>query len=165
MTRTVALIGAPGAGKSTIGRLLAKRLDVDFVDVDAEIERRAGKEVSAIFADDGEAHFRALEAEVTADCLARPGVVALGGGAPMTPSVREALAGHDVVWLRVSIAQAARRVGLNETRPLLVGNLRAQLIRLLEQRTPVYSALATVTVDTDKATPTQCAATIAEALA
>lgn len=165
MSRTIALIGAPGAGKSTIGRQLARRLGLDFVDVDAEIERREGKEISAIFVDDGEAHFRALEAEVTAECLARPGVVALGGGAPMTPSVREALAGLDVVWLRVSLTQAARRVGLNESRPLLVGNLRSQLLRLLEQRTPVYTALATVTVDTDKASPSACAATIAEALA
>ena len=165
MSRTIAIIGAPGAGKSTVGRQVARRLDLDFVDVDAEIERRTGKEIAEIFADDGEADFRALEAEVTAECLARPGVVSLGGGAPLTPSVQEALAGHDVVWLRVSITQAARRVGLNDVRPLLVGNLRAQLISLLQQRTPTYEALATLTVDTDRATAHQCATRIVEALA
>ena len=165
MSRTVAIIGAPGAGKSTVGRLVATRLGLDFVDVDAEIERRVGKEVREIFADDGEAHFRAIEADVTTECLARPGVVSLGGGAPMTPAVQEALAGHDVVWLQVSITRAARRVGLNEVRPLLVGTLRGQLSPLLEHRTPVYQRLATVTVDTDRATAGECAAIIVEALA
>jgi shikimate kinase len=77
-------------------------------------------------------------------------VVSLGGGAVMTPAIAEALREVTVVWLSVSVTQASRRVGLNQARPLLLGNMRATLIKLLAERTPVYQNLATITVDADR---------------
>lgn len=147
---TIALIGAPGAGKTSVGRQLAARLELPFVDVDARIEAEQGKLVREIFADSGEAHFRELERVATLAALREPGVVSLGGGAVMTPGIAEAVAGVFTVWLQVSVTQASRRVGLNQARPLLLGNLRATLIKLLAERTPVYENLATITVDTDR---------------
>ena len=147
---TIALIGAPGAGKTSVGRQLARRLELPFVDVDARIEAEQDKLVREIFADSGEAHFRELERAATLAALAEPGVVSLGGGAVMTPAIADALADQVVVWLKVSVTQASRRVGLNQARPLLLGNMRATLIKLLAERTPVYQNLATITVDTDQ---------------
>ena len=146
---TIVLMGAPGAGKSSVGRRLAKKLGRTFVDVDQRIEEVVGKPVAEIFADEGEAHFRALEQDATLELLGTYDVVALGGGAVMNPVIREALAGHEVIWLKVSIGQATRRVGMNTVRPLLLGNVRGRLIELLRERTPVYEALATRTVETD----------------
>lgn len=146
---TIALIGAPGAGKSTVGRQLADRLQLPFVDVDTRIEAHTGKLVREIFADDGETRFRALERDASIAALAEPGVVSLGGGAVMTAEVADALRPVTVVWLEVSVTQASRRVGLNQARPLLLGNLRGTLIKLLAERTPVYQNLATITVHTD----------------
>ncbi|MFT3862203.1 shikimate kinase [Micropruina sp.] len=147
---TIALIGAPGAGKSTVGRQLADRLGLPFTDVDARIEAEQGKPIREIFADEGEHHFRELERSASLEALGSPGVVALGGGAVMTPEVADASRQASVVWLSVSVAQASRRVGLNQASSLLLGNMRATLIRLLAQRTPVYQNLATITVDTDR---------------
>ena len=146
--KLIVLVGAPGSGKSTVGRLLADQLDYEFIDIDTVIENRAGKPIAEIFIDDGEPAFRALEQDVTLGHLDRTAVVSLGGGAVTSTAIREALAGHRVVWLRVSAATAADRVGLNAARPLLLGNVRGQLIRLLAQRTPLYAEVATWTVDT-----------------
>lgn len=153
LTRPLVLIGAPGAGKSTVGRLLADRLGCDFLDVDDVIEERTGRTVRDIFAYEGEAAFRTIESAVTLDLLDRPAVISLGGGAPMTPAVQQGLAGHTVVWLEVAAGRAADRVGLNVARPLLLGNVRGQLRALLEQRLPTYAALATHRVTTDELTP------------
>ncbi len=153
---TIALIGAPGSGKSTVGALLAQRLGVAFVDVDATIEARDGRLIREIFAEDGEPAFRALEREATLDLLARGGVVSLGGGAPMTPAIADALAGEAVrtVWLQVDARHAAQRIGLDEGRPLLAGGgIRGTLIKLLNQRTPVYAATARHHVDTSGREP------------
>ncbi|GAB3491524.1 shikimate kinase [Nocardiopsis coralliicola] len=158
------LIGAPGAGKSTVGAALAERLGVTLLDTDAEIEQRAGKAVGDIFLDDGEEAFRALERRVIAEALVGwPGVVAVGGGAVLDPETRAALSGHHVVYLRVDFETAARRVGFNQPRPLLAGNPRARLRQLLEERLPVYEGLATTTVDAD-AHPEEIADAIAAAL-
>jgi shikimate kinase len=143
------LVGAPGSGKSSVGVRLAERLGLPFRDVDAVIESRVGKPVVEIFADDGESVFRAFEESTTAELLSQPGVLSLGGGAVLSPGTRAALRGHRVVWLQVSAPHAARRVGLNEARPLLLGNVRGTLIRLLAQRTPLYAEVATHTVVTD----------------
>ena len=148
MARLV-LVGAPGSGKSTVGALLAQRWGEPFADVDAVIEGRTGKSVAEIFADDGEPAFRALEEATTAELLDEPGVLALGGGAVLSPATRRALDGAPVVWLKVSVAHAAGRVGLNEARPLLLGNVRGRLVKLLAERAPLYAEVATVTVDTD----------------
>ena len=157
MTARLVLVGAPGSGKSTVGALLAQRWGVPFADVDAVIESRVGKSVAEIFADDGEAVFRAFEESTTAELLGAPGVLALGGGAVLSPATRAALAGRPVVWLQVTIAHAAGRVGLNEARPLLLGNVRGRLVKLLGERTPLYAEVARASVDTDGQTPEQVA--------
>jgi shikimate kinase len=151
------LVGAPGSGKSTVGALLAERWGEPFADVDAVIESRVGKSVAEIFADDGEAVFRAFEESTTSELLGAPGVLALGGGAVLSPVTRAALAGHPVVWLKVTIAHAAGRVGLNEARPLLLGNVRGRLVKLLNERTPLYAEVARASVDTDGASAEQVA--------
>ena len=156
MNRLV-LVGAPGSGKSTVGSLLAQRWGEPFADVDAVIEQRVGKSVAEIFADDGEPAFRALEEATTAALLDEPGVLALGGGAVLSPATRAALVGRPVVWLQVTIAHAAGRVGLNEARPLLLGNVRGRLVRLLNERTPLYAEVARASVDTDGLSPEQVA--------
>jgi shikimate kinase len=132
--------------------------------VDGVIEARVGKPVSEIFADDGEAVFRALEEATTAELLQQPGVLSLGGGAVLSAATRQALRGHRVVWLQVSVANAARRVGLNEARPLLLGNVRGTLIRLLAERTPLYAEVATQTVSTDDHSPSAVVNQIIRAL-
>ncbi|HMR49640.1 MAG TPA: shikimate kinase [Arachnia sp.] len=146
---SIVLIGAPGSGKSSVGKRLARKLGLSFVDVDQRIEEVVGKPIAEIFADEGEAHFRELEEAATLELLETEEVVALGGGAIMNPRIREALVGHDVVWLKVSIGQATRRVGMNTARPLLLGNVRGRLIELLRERTPYYEAAATSVIDTD----------------
>lgn len=165
ITRPLVLIGAPGAGKSTVGRLLADRLGCEFLDVDDVIEERAGRTVRDIFAYDGEPAFRELETTVTLDLLGRPAVISLGGGAPMTPAIQEGLAGHTVVWLEVAAGHAADRVGLNVARPLLLGNVRGQMRALLEKRLPTYAALATHRVGTDTRTPEEVADAVLDAVA
>ena len=159
------LVGPPGAGKTTVGTLLAERLDVALRDTDADVEESAGATISDLFVDHGEAHFRALERQaVTTALTEHEGVLSLGGGAVVDPGTREALLGHRVVFLDVGLAEAVRRVGLGASRPLLLGNVRAQLKALLDQRRPMYEAVAWRTVDTDGQTPEQIVDDIAGAL-
>ena len=162
-TQIVVLVGAPGSGKSTVGAMLAERLGVTFRDADAVIVERSGKSIAEIFTNDGEAAFRALEEEITAELLALPGVLSLGGGAVLSASTRAALRGHRVVWLRVRLTQSLRRVGLDTARPLLLGNVRGQLLKLLKERAPLYAEVATEVVDTDDTTPAEVVETIMNA--
>lgn len=142
------LVGAPGSGKSTVGGALAAALGIAFRDTDRDIEEAAGKPVSDIFVDDGEAHFRALESAAVAAALAEHrGILALGGGAILDPATRRLLAGHRVVWLKVDVAAAAKRVGLARDRPLLAMNPRAHLRELLAARAPLYAEVATDIVE------------------
>jgi shikimate kinase len=165
MPPVVVLVGPPGAGKTTVGRLVADRLGVPFVDTDDEVVRLAGKSVPDIFVDDGEPAFRALEASAVAGALAdTDGVVALGGGAVLDPETRQLLSGLRVVFLDVEVKDAAFRVGFNRDRPLLLGNPRAQWLRLMEKRRPVYSEVATLTVHTDGRTPDEVAADVVAAV-
>src|SRR5699024_9064907 len=125
----VVVIGPPGVGKSTVAAELAARLGRTLVDTDALVEERAGAAIADIFLDRGEAAFREMESEAVLDGLRQEGIVlALGGGAPMTPAVGEALEGHRVLLLDVGIADAARRIGLNVSRPLLGVNPRRSWI-------------------------------------
>ena len=156
------LIGPPGAGKTTVGELLAKRLGVGFLDTDAAIEAVAGKPVSDIFIDDGEPAFRALERAAAAAAIGdHDGVLCLGGGGVLDAGTQALLAGQQVVYLETGFAELAKRVGMDRARPLLAGNPRAQLKSLLEQRLPVYQRLAAVTVSTDGRTPEEVADEIA----
>lgn len=159
------LIGPPGAGKSTIGRLLAQRWDAEIVDTDALIEQEQGRTISDIFVEDGEATFRVLEADAVRRAVTgTDAVVALGGGAPMQESVQQVLVDQPVVFLDVAIADAAGRVGFDRSRPLLAVNPRAQWKRLMEQRRPTYEKLAAVRVDTAGRTPEQVTDEVAAGL-
>jgi shikimate kinase len=159
------LVGAPGAGKTTVGRLLAARLGVEFADTDEQIERTAGKPISDIFVDDGEDHFRALERAAVAEALAtRRGVLALGGGAVLAEATRELLLGHLVVFLSVELPDAAKRTGLSAARPLLAINPRATMRQLLAERRPLYEEVADVVVPTDRIDPEQVTETVLAAL-
>lgn len=144
------LVGTMGAGKTTVGQQLAEHWSVPFRDSDHDVEEREGRSVSDIFVDSGEAHFRRLEREAVADALTdHDGVLALGGGAVVDPGTRELLTGHEVVFLRVGLSDAAQRVGLGVSRPLLLGNVRGRIKQLIDERTPVYESVATHVVDTD----------------
>ena len=150
MSPRVVLIGAMGAGKTTVGGLLAEAWGVAFRDTDQDVEAAAGRSISDIFVEDGEQTFRALERAAVAVALAEhDGVLALGGGAVLDESTQGLLAGHRVVYLEVGLADAAQRVGLGVARPLLLGNVRGRVKQLLDERAPVYRRLAVVTVNTD----------------
>lgn len=149
MTPLVVLVGAPGAGKSTIGRIVAARTGTTFRDTDADVEQGAGTAISDIFLDQGEEAFRALERKAVIRALREhDGVLALGGGAVLDPQTRADLKGHRVVFLDVGLADAAQRTGMNRDRPLLLANPRATLARLLDERRALYLEVATATVDT-----------------
>ncbi len=147
----IVLVGFMGAGKTTIGQLLAERLGLPFTDSDQVIEQRAGRPVAQIFAEDGEPAFRALEHQVIADLLDGPALVlALGGGAAEHPGTRERLAAAKVVYLQVGYEQALHRVGGDPSRPLLA---RPDLAATYQRRLPVYAGIATLTVPTDGRAP------------
>ena len=157
------LIGAPGSGKSTVGKALAHHLNLPFVDTDALIEEKADKKITDIFVVDGEDAFRALEFETLKEVLHMDtAVISLGGGAPIAPAAQEVIRNSDsiVIFLDVSLATAAPRVGFNRDRPLLLGNPRAQWQALSDQRRPIYEDLATHAIKVDDMTVEAIIATI-----
>lgn len=165
MTARVVLVGPMGAGKSTVGALLADAWGVTARDTDADVEALEGRSISDIFVDSGEAHFRDLERKAVAEALTtHDGVLSLGGGAVLDQGTRELLAGHTVVFLKVGLSEAVKRVGLGSSRPLLLGNVRSRIKALLDERTPVYESVATLTVDTDGRTPDEVVSEIVEGL-
>lgn len=159
----VVLVGLMGSGKSTVGRMLAERWGLPFVDLDVEIERISGLSISEIFELEGEAGFRARESEATrAITVSSPIVVAVGGGWMARPETRDAWPDATRVWLRVSPQEAARRLAMHDVaRPLLANELPEKVLQdLLDRRLPAYR-LSEYTVDTSNRT----AALVADAVA
>jgi shikimate kinase len=155
MTVRAVIVGPPGAGKTTVGRLLADRLGVRFLDTDEVASAAAGKSVSEIFIEDGEERFRELERAAVVQSLATPDevVLALGGGAVLNPQTRADLARERVIGLSVDLTHAVSRVGLARDRPLLVEAPRARMSLTLRERAPLYAEVSGLTVDTSERTP------------
>lgn len=167
MSKKVVLIGPPGAGKSTVGKALARLLILDFIDSDKEIERIAGRKIAEIFIEDGEDFFRKLELATVKDLLENfNGVISLGGGAPVNNEIQEILknGNFDVVFLDVSISQAANRIGFNKERPLLLVNPRQQWIKLMNERRAIYEGISNQYLLTDSKKPIEAAEEIASML-
>ncbi|MFI5621227.1 shikimate kinase [Streptomyces sp. NPDC051567] len=161
----VVLVGPMGSGKSTVGGLLAARLGVPYRDTDADIVAAEGREISDLFVDEGEPHFRALERRAVAAALAgHTGVLALGGGAVLDEGTRALLTGLPVAYLSMDVDEAVRRVGLGAARPLLAVNPRRQWRELMEARRPLYTEVARVVVATDDRTPEEVAQAVLDAL-
>ncbi|MBU6379928.1 MAG: hypothetical protein RL560_192 [Actinomycetota bacterium] len=152
MAPRVILIGPMGSGKSTIGKLLASKLDAPFRDTDDLIENEQGKSVSQIFLEHGEAEFRAMEKRVLRDELLRDGaVLALGGGAPISLDAQSALRAISsyIIFLDISLSTVAPRIGFNRDRPLLLDNPRGTWQNLMQERRPIYELLADATINVD----------------
>ncbi|MGW9439568.1 shikimate kinase [Streptomyces sp. NPDC055607] len=161
----VVLVGPMGSGKSTVGALLAERLGASYRDTDADIVAAEGREISDIFVEDGEEHFRALERAAVARAVAEhEGVLALGGGAVLDAGTRGLLAGLPVAYLSMDVEEAVRRVGLNTARPLLAVNPRRQWRELMEVRRHLYNEVARAVVATDDRTPEEVADAVLSAL-
>jgi shikimate kinase len=163
----IILIGPPGAGKTSVGKALAKKLSLNFLDSDKVVEERSGKSIPEIFITDGEPAFREMERAAVIDLIEnQDGVIALGGGSVMDLEVSERLLPMaNVVFLDVSISNAAPRVGFNRDRPLLLGNPRQQWIALMEKRRSTYEALAKARVSTDNKKPVEVVEEIVKGLA
>jgi len=159
------LIGPPGAGKTSVGPLLAERLGTSFRETDADIAAAAGQPVSDIFIEQGEPAFRQLEREAAARALREHGgVLALGSGAVLDPDIQHRLEGLPVIYLVADFATIARRMGLDRPRVVIPGNPRGRLRAMLEERRPLYEQLATVVVETDDLDPDELAAEISARL-
>lgn len=161
---SIILMGPPGAGKSTVGKYLSKELDLPLIDTDRLIEEKEGRSISEIFLADGEDGFRAIEKKIVLDVLKMEDhIIALGGGSVLDIDVQKELAKcANVVFLDVSISNAAPRVGFNRERPLLVGNPRQQWLQLMEKRRGIYESLAKRTVLTDNRKANEVAHEIAQ---
>lgn len=165
MAPRVILIGPMGSGKTTVGQLLADRLEIPFRDTDHVIEERAGKSVSDIFLEDGEDEFRVLEKKVLRDeLLTDETVLALGGGAPISPDAQSALRAiaSPVIYLDISLATVAPRIGFNRDRPLLLHNPRGQWQTLMEARRPIYESIADTVIDVNEKSEEDVVAQILE---
>jgi shikimate kinase len=168
MAPRIILIGPMGSGKTTIGKSLAQKLSLEFRDTDLLIERRQQKSVSQIFIEDGEDAFRAIEKEILLEELqGTDTVLALGGGAPISVEAQSALQANDshVVYLDISLASVAPRIGFNRDRPLLLNNPRGQWQTLMEARRPIYESVADTVVDVNKRSQSEIVAQILEVLA
>ena len=158
------LVGAMGAGKTSVAHALSDLIGLPVRDTDDDIVAAEGRPISDIFVTDGEPVFRAMERAAVAKALAEHrGILALGGGAPLAEATRELLRQHHVVHLLVSMPQGVRRTGLNAARPLLAGvNPRATYKALLDARLPIYRSVAEIEIDTDALSVVEVSEHIAE---
>lgn len=163
----ILLVGMMGVGKSTVGRALAERLGYPYFDSDEQVMHRTGRTVPELFAERGEAAFRAEEKQALADALLTdgPAVVSVAGGAVLDPDNRRLLRqGGTVVWLRAGLATLAERIGDGAGRPLLGDDPATVLAGIYEERRPLYAELADVVVDVDHVSPEQAVEEIIGAL-
>ena len=166
----IIITGPPGAGKSSTARALAELVEGDVIDTDFLVEDASGKKISEIFTEDGERYFREQEELAVMRALTsesnRRKIISLGGGAILSTLTQERLknSGGRVVFLNVSIAHAAPRIGFNRDRPLLVENPRAQWITLMKARLPIYQAVANMEINTDGKSAREVAQEIARGL-
>jgi len=167
MPPRVILIGPMGSGKSTIGKSLANKLSLQFRDTDSVIEEQAKKTVSQIFIEDGEDAFRRIEKSVLRqELLSDNTVLALGGGAPISVDAQSALRAikSHVIYLDISLANVAPRIGFNRDRPLLLNNPRGQWQSLMEARRPIYESIADTIVDVNKRSQNEIVSQIMEVI-
>lgn len=165
MAPRVILIGPMGSGKTTIGQLLAAQWNIPFRDTDHVIEEMSGKSVSDIFLEDGEDEFRILEKRVLRqELLSDETVLALGGGAPISIDAQSALRAiaSPVIYLDISLATVAPRIGFNRDRPLLLHNPRGQWQTLMEARRPIYEAIADTIIDVNDKSESEIVSQILE---
>ena len=165
MAPRVILIGPMGSGKTTIGQLLAAQWNIPFRDTDHVIEEMSGKSVSDIFLEDGEDGFRILEKKVLRqELLSDETVLALGGGAPISIDAQSALRAiaSPVIYLDISLATVAPRIGFNRDRPLLLHNPRGQWQTLMEARRPIYEAIADTIIDVNDKSESEIVSQILE---
>ncbi len=160
--RNIVLVGFLGTGKTTVGHLLSKQTGMPLVDMDSVIEKRAGKAISKIFAEDGETHFRTLERAIVRDLSAKSGqVVSTGGGIVLDPdNIPDYEKNGLVICLLASAETILERVRHDDTRPLLAGDKQEKILQILETRRPLYEAIAHK-IDTDGLEPEAIAAQIA----
>lgn len=161
MSPTLILVGPPGAGKSTVGRMVASTLGVQFHDFDDDIERAYGMPAGELVVEVGRERFQELERELVQQVLpARTGVLALGGGTPTAPGVADLLTPYHVVYLEVDLDTLLKREGLVPLHPWLLPNPRAHLRKLLAERIPIYTAVADAVVSTSGRDPHDVAAEV-----
>lgn len=159
----IIFIGPPGSGKSSVGKEVAAMLKLSHIDTDQLIEEKSGKRISDIFLEDGEPAFRRMESEIVLEVLQQDNcVISLGGGSVIDSEVADKLRVEpNVIYLEVSISNAAPRVGFNAERPLLVANPRQQWLKLMEDRKPIYEGLGRKKISTDNRKPKEIAREIA----
>jgi len=161
MSPVLILVGPPGAGKSTVGRAVAESLGVEFHDFDDDLEREHGMPAGELVVEVGRERFQELELAILEKILPeRTGVLALGGGTPTAPGAAELLAEHHVVFLDVDLDTLLKREGLLPLHPWLLPNPRAHLRKLMDERRPVYTAVANAVIDTSGRDPQDVAAEV-----
>ena len=167
MAPKIVLIGPMGAGKTTVGAEVAKRLLCSFADSDQLIEADQGKSISEIFIEDGEPHFRLVEESIVIDALlAEEGVLSLGGGAVTNDATRRAIASNAAkkIFLDISLSAVSPRVGFDSARPLLMVNPRQKWAELMNARRPIYESLADLKIDVSEKSVEEIVSEIVESL-
>ncbi|MEV0946574.1 shikimate kinase [Rhodococcus sp. NPDC049939] len=157
MAPKAVIVGPPGSGKSTIGKRLARALDLPFFDTDAAVEVETGRTIAQIFVEDGEPAFRAIEERIVRKAVeSSEGIVSLGGGSILSERTRALLKGHTVIYLEISVAEGLKRTRGNTVRPLLAdGDPRQKYTELLRVRGTLYEEVSSIRIRTDGRSPSR----------